>query len=242
MTTFAEFLNEQRADMETVVQATRYWVAEKSDDATIDDQRKILDDAMPPKEFGRVTDLLSDKPDLLEAACLLVLSRAWEQPGEAQRIAAAIVAAKAKLPVTNKVLLTIAAMYAMYLLATSGGSDIHQTTVRDPDGTYRQEQVISHAPFAPVIEPILHLFDPAQAAPDDASHGPDAAPSDRRAPARPKAAPGQRPASGPTHDGPGHAKAGHKTEPRPKASPSSSTKAAKPPAGKTKHSKKDQCR
>jgi hypothetical protein len=205
MTTFAEFLNEQRADMETVVQATRYWVAEKSDDATIDDQRKVLGDAMPPKEFGRITDLLSDKPDLLEAVCLMVLSRAWEQPGEAQRIAAAIVAAKTKLPVTNKVLLTIAAMYAMYLLATSGGCDIHQTTVRDPDGTYRQEQVISHAPFAPVIEPILHLFDLA-------------------------------------HGGPGHAKAGHETKPRPKASRSSSAKAAKPPAAKAKHSKKDQCR
>jgi len=159
MTSFAELLNARHADTEAVLQLMRLWVGVKSDDTPLDEQWETLIKVLRGQaEMERVRTLLYENPQLLEALCLLVLSRAWEQPGEKALIEEALAGAEGKLPVTDRLMLTVAVMYAMYLLASGGGSDIHQTTVRDSNGMFHQEQVITHAPFAPAIDPLLRMF------------------------------------------------------------------------------------
>src|SRR5271168_3700293 len=113
MTSFAELLNARHADTEAVLQLMRLWVGVKSDDTPLDEQWETLIKVLRGQaEMERVRTLLYENPQLLEALCLLVLSRAWEQPGEKALIEEALAGAEGKLPVTDRLMLTVAVMYA----------------------------------------------------------------------------------------------------------------------------------
>ena len=79
--------------------------------------------------------VLESDPLLEENAALALLSFAWEEPGEVERIKRAIETAKTKLPVIEIAIFAIAGMYGMYPIATGSKKSKSTVTKKKPDGS-----------------------------------------------------------------------------------------------------------
>jgi hypothetical protein len=150
--TLAEFLTSQRADAATLQHAVRYIVGELSDDLRSDAQRDEI--ARATGDVTSVDDALaaleSDSAVLLDAD-LAVLAVLWEDPDQRERVRAAVLGAKAKLPVVETVVITTAAMYGLYLIVTGGKKKRIRKVERKPDGSYKEtEETEFHDPTGPL--------------------------------------------------------------------------------------------
>jgi hypothetical protein len=156
---FEQFLDERGADADTVQQALRTWLTRRASFMTPDEMRAELDAAVgDPKAVQETLARLERDSGALESASRYVLSQAWEEPGEADRIARAVDGAKAKMPIIEVGVLAIIVMYGMYLSQTGGIKSSQTTVERSPDGSQKTvETKVFHEP-AGVLASMLGLF------------------------------------------------------------------------------------
>ena len=155
-----DFLTEQHVDSDGIQQAARLYLAERTDDLTKREMRQQLDQATGD---ARLIDTLMKKLEqdsaAVENGALVLLSWAWEEPGERERVIRAIEQAKAKLPVIEVTLIVIATMYGMYLIATGGKKKVTTWVKRREDGKLEESrETIEYAGFPEVISAMVKLF------------------------------------------------------------------------------------
>lgn len=138
--TFAALLTEKGIDSDALMQAARYYLAERTNDLTAEEmQAAMVETAHDPAAVkARLADLAKDATTL-ETACRALLEWAWNDEGEQARIERALDAAKQKLPVIEVTILSMVALYGAYLMAT-GGQRRRIVRVKLPDGTERESQ------------------------------------------------------------------------------------------------------
>jgi hypothetical protein len=151
-----DLLEERQLRSETVYQAVRYYLAEHLDDPDPDDLLAQLAIVMDDPDHAYTT--LSRDALLLENAALLVLSQAWKDPEERERVRRAIDGATGKLPIIDPHLIAIVCLYGLYLVSRGGRHE--KTTIRRPDDSFEERLVVDYGPLAM----LLRLFDNRRAA------------------------------------------------------------------------------
>ena len=156
---FATILNGKNADADTLQQALRYYVAEKTSDATARQMRLELASALGGDEqLEAALEEFKRAPRSVEEVSLLVLSSAWEDPAQAPIVERSVDAAKEKLPVVEAGLLTLIAMYGMYLLATGGVAEHEKVTVLRDDGTFETKEKVKYFSAVGPLSTVFNLF------------------------------------------------------------------------------------
>jgi hypothetical protein len=131
-----DFLASRNADSDTIVQATKYLLAELTGDKTESEMRAEMESAgIDGPTIDRARDDLKGNPSLIEAVCLLVLSTVWADEAPRDKIRGAVEEAKGKAPVVEIAVIAFISIYAMYLVATGGRTKQTKTVKRLPDGT-----------------------------------------------------------------------------------------------------------
>jgi hypothetical protein len=147
---FDEHLGSLAADAETLVQAARYYLAEVTDDLSPDEMREaVSEDVGDEAAVEEALELLEDDPAALAAAAREILATAWEDPSERPRVIAVLDEARAKLPVIELGILSITAMYGMWLLTTRGVKRVKEKT-RNADGSETEREIDYYAPDGPL--------------------------------------------------------------------------------------------
>lgn len=145
---FHDFAEERQLRTETLYQAARYYLAELLDYPDPDDLmtklRTDVDDA------DDLSVQLSKDPLLLENAALFVLSSAWQDPAERDRVRRAIDGATGMLPVIDPTVIAIMCLYALNLLLRGSGRH-EETVVRNRDNSLTLRKVDEYGPLAVIL-------------------------------------------------------------------------------------------
>ena len=153
-TSFDQFLNEIRADSDTLQHALRMHLSEQSDDLTPEEMLDVMRNAgANEEELNRQLKILEQDPAAVEGVALTYLENAWENEKEKQSVSHTLEAAKEKLPVIEVTVIAVAAMYAMYLLATKGVT--YRKVIKTKD---KYETIEKREPFAPIMNFMDRLF------------------------------------------------------------------------------------
>jgi hypothetical protein len=153
------FLESIDADADTVEQATRYYLAERTDDLPHEEMRaRVLAAATDAQQAEELLQLLAVRSDYLEQGALAVLSAAWEEPGQPELIRNALLDAKAKLPVIETGILGIVVMYGMYLWATRGKKRVQRIVERTEQGRFKETTETEYFSAADPLSAITRLF------------------------------------------------------------------------------------
>jgi hypothetical protein len=154
-----QILDERGADSETVQQAARYYIAERTDDLTQNEMKQqLLEATGDAAAVDRALRQLKQNPLLLENASLFLLSSAWEESEEQERVQRVVDDAKGKMPVIEVGMITIAVMYGMYLIATGGVKKAERTVTRHPDGTLEEHETVEYVGPEGPLSAIVQLL------------------------------------------------------------------------------------
>jgi hypothetical protein len=154
----ADELNARAVDTDGVHQAIRYYLAERLDDLPPEDMLERMYEAADRDRVDAArADLMRDSR-LLESSALVVLSAAWADDTERDRLRAVLTETKGKLPVVEVGIIAIVVMYGMYLLATRGIKKYEKTTTHKPDGTFVEKEKIEYINPAGALGAIVNLF------------------------------------------------------------------------------------
>jgi hypothetical protein len=146
--TLKEFLESNSVASATLRHGTRYYIAERYGDVPPSMMRSnLLSAGASTAAVQAAEKQLEGNPQLLDNACLALLSAAWVEEAERERIVGAIEEAKNKLPVIEVGIMAYVAMYAMYLAVTGGKTKV--TVERKPDGSFK-ESTDYHDPVGPL--------------------------------------------------------------------------------------------
>lgn len=141
-----DLLEERQLRSETIYQAVRYYLAERLHDPDPDDLLAQLATVMDDPDDACAT--LSGDALLLENAALLVLSQAWEDPGERERVCRAIDGATGKLPIIDPDLIAIVCLYGLYQMSRVR---IAETIIREWDNRLEVRRVVEYGPLAALL-------------------------------------------------------------------------------------------
>ena len=133
----------QRIDASPAVlpHAMRYFVAAQSGDLPPARMRdELLAAGVDSDGVDRAVGLLQRDPALMEAAALAVLQAGWEDPARRELAAGALGAAGAKLPVVEVALISIVAVYGLWLTATKGRRSHEHIVRRGRDGSWEESE------------------------------------------------------------------------------------------------------
>jgi hypothetical protein len=146
---FAEFVGAERPDSDTVQQAGRYYLAEKTGYLSPEKmQERLVEVTRDPAKVDSALHQFQRDSAAVENALMAMFSAEWELgPAEQDRIIRSFTAARTKLPVIELGIIAIVAMYGMYLVATGGKKE---ETVVNKDGSYRT--VKYEPPTGPIKE------------------------------------------------------------------------------------------
>jgi hypothetical protein len=149
-----DVLQAKGADSDVLMQAARYYMAERCDDLSNDEMlEEMVAQAGDENKVRSELAKLADDPAHLEAAALAVLHWAWDDPAERPRVERAIDGAKGKLPVIEVAILAMVTLYGMYLFTTGGKKK--ETKKGGVDGSL-QESIIEYYPHP--LESVVNLF------------------------------------------------------------------------------------
>ncbi|UGT55056.1 hypothetical protein [Nocardia asteroides] len=157
---FVAELNTLRIDTDSVLQAMRYYVAERSADVLPEEMIEEIVSASDPGRVENALSLLTRESRLLEQAALEVLAAAWTDPEHRAMASRALHDARGKLPVIEVAIIAITAMYGMYLVKTSGVRKAESTVIRKPDGSYEIREIVEYADPSNALATISQLFTP----------------------------------------------------------------------------------
>jgi len=146
---FAEYVAAEKPDADTVQQAARYYVAEKTDFLSPEKmQERVVEVTGDPAKVQNALIQLQDDPAAVENILMAMFSTEWEiGPVEQERITRSFAAARNKLPVIELGIIAIVTMYGMYLLATGGKKE---ETIVHKDGSYHTTKY--EPPTGPIKE------------------------------------------------------------------------------------------
>ncbi|RKN38966.1 hypothetical protein [Streptomyces hoynatensis] len=154
----ADELNARAVDTDGVHQALRYYLAERLDDLPPEDMLKQMYEAADRDRVDAACAELGRDPRSLENAALVVLSAAWAEESERDRLRAVLTETKGKMPVIEVGIIAIACMFGMYLLATRGIRRHEKTTTHKPDGTFVEREKTEYVNPADALGSIVDLF------------------------------------------------------------------------------------
>jgi hypothetical protein len=154
----ADELNARAVDTDGVHQALRYYLAERLDDLPPEDMLEQMYEAADRDRVDAARAELTCDPRLLESAALVVLSAAWAEESERDRLRAVLAETKGKLPVVEVGIIAIACIFGMYLLATRGIRKYEKTTTHKPDGTFVEREKIEYINPVGALGAIVNLF------------------------------------------------------------------------------------
>src|SRR5262249_22384164 len=118
---------------------------------------KLQATAVSREDLDRLLGQLEHDPNALEQAALVYFEHAWEDDAQKPSIRAAFEHAKGKLPIVEKPIPAMAAMYGIYLIETGGSTKITRT-IKMSHGSYEETEVDEREPFAPVVSAMAWLF------------------------------------------------------------------------------------
>ncbi|MFI7672149.1 hypothetical protein [Actinophytocola sp. NPDC049390] len=154
----ADELNTRAVDTDGVHQAIRYYLAERLEDLPPEEMLEQMHEAAGEDRVEVAHADLTRDPQLLESAALVVLSGAWADESEHDRLRAVLTETKGKLPVIEVGIIAVVVMYGMYLLATGGIKRSEKTTTRKPDGTFSEREKIEYADPSRPLSAIANIF------------------------------------------------------------------------------------
>lgn len=159
---FKDFLAEQRPDRDAIQQATRYYLAQRTEDLAEDEMKeKLVASASNEREAEEVIQRVAADTALAENLCLAFLSSAWDEgPTEVEKIRGAFRDAKAKLPIIVPILIAIVSMYGMWLIQTGGVKKTVKTMRRLPDGTLEETETTEYYSATGPLSVVTKLFSP----------------------------------------------------------------------------------
>lgn len=145
-------------DEDTIHQALRYYLAERLDDPAPSQMRSDLDRLFSGSSTtAGVMTRLEQNPRMLENAALITLSLAWED-GDQNRIRAALDDAKGKMPIIEIGLLSLVAMYGLYLWRTKGIRRSERVISRKPDGSLEVREVTEYTGPNEALSAVVNLL------------------------------------------------------------------------------------
>jgi len=159
--TLKGFLADQRVDAHALEQATRYYLAERSGDLSPRQMKlEVVEAGVDEARLDEALESLEVDPAAIEQGCLAFLEAAWEEPGQEERIRAAVGEAKSKLPVIEIGILAMVAMYGMYLLATGGVQRSEETRKTSADGSSSERKVVEFVGPSGPLSKVVDLLAP----------------------------------------------------------------------------------
>lgn len=168
----ADYLNENKVDTDTIQQAVRYYIAEITDDLSLDKiLEQIIKSTGQKEKVNAILSKIEGNTSAVEEAALSLLSSAWQYPDEAERIRTIIDEAKKKMPVIDSyemAIFTLAAIgivtgglvfsYHEYLQATEGVKTTTIHSIRKPDGTIESVEEKTYEGFSEPLREATNLF------------------------------------------------------------------------------------
>jgi hypothetical protein len=153
------FLTARGVDTETIHQAARYYLAERTEDLPVDDMKEDLANAsQDPAEVEAMLADLERDPNAIEQGALALLSAAWDDPAERERVESAIDHARGKLPVIEVGILAVVVMYGLYLQKTGGLKTTETVVERTADGRFRRTTRSSYFDVGTALGSVVKLF------------------------------------------------------------------------------------
>ena len=157
--TLEEWIRETRSDPDTIQQALRLHLAERTSDMT---PEEMLDEmrtaAADPQQLEEQLQRLERDSSALTQAAMEYFQQTWDEKAPNPSIDSAFTHAKEKLPVIEVTVLAIAAMYAMYLVVTGAVTEEVETQEKKLDGTYKVTKKVKREPFGPIGTAITKIF------------------------------------------------------------------------------------
>lgn len=87
-----------------------------------------------------------------------MLSSAWAEESERDRLRAVLTETKDNLPVVEVAILAIVCMYGMYPTGHWREEEIDETTTRKPDGSFESQETINYADPTGPLNTIVNIF------------------------------------------------------------------------------------
>jgi hypothetical protein len=129
--TFESWLARNQVDGDSLMQAARYYIAERTDDLdTADMLAEMVARTGRRAAVQAELERLTGDTTRMESAAFTVLREAWNDVDERARVERSIDAAKQKLPVVEVTILGMVVLYGMYLHVTGGRKSV---TTRSTD-------------------------------------------------------------------------------------------------------------
>lgn len=143
--TFKEFLVENDAGQDVVLEALKIYIAQVTD---FTPPESLLNRFRGDEDSNEVVDFqlrqLEANPGLLEPTALEVLSWAWEEPDQQQEVRLAFQAAKRKMPVFDASVIQLIAVFGLlymgWLVITKGRKETVKKVKRKSDGSFEEEE------------------------------------------------------------------------------------------------------
>lgn len=146
--TLADFLNSQKADADTIQQAARLYLSEKTGDLSTAEMMTQVETAAGGNEklISAASEELAGNLEAGQDIILEFFADEWEDADARERIQRAFAAAHEKLPLIEIVAVTAVTLYAMYLTARLADPDIgkkkeRRRIKRNADGSYESDKV-----------------------------------------------------------------------------------------------------
>lgn len=157
---FKDFLTELAVDSDTIHQAARFYLAEVTEDMDEEEMKqKLVDETGNADAVEAALRLLERDSTALENADLTLLSAAWEDPQEREKVKGAIEDAKKQLPIIEIGILAIVAMYGMYLVTTGGKQKVTRVTKRNPnDGSLEEIEMTEYSKPSEPLSAVVNLI------------------------------------------------------------------------------------
>jgi hypothetical protein len=127
---------------------------------------ELLDAGDDVTKVQQTLAALERDPQAIEEGALAVLSAAWDEPAETERVKSAIEHARGKLPVIELGLLAIVIMYGLYLQKTGSLKETETVVERTPDGGFRTTTRSNYFGVGKALGSVVSLFKPGER-PDD---------------------------------------------------------------------------
>lgn len=162
--TLADALTERDLRPDDVIRAARFYLAERLHDPATGDLRGHLAERVP--DGTELTEVVAQSPRLLLEAALGVLSAAWEQPGERERILRALDEHSGKLPAADQLPVAITLVYGLFLLARTGHVTEESTTL-NRDGSYEHRKIELRGALAILLAALTKEKAPASSLPGE---------------------------------------------------------------------------
>lgn len=158
-----EYIERHRFDADTIQQATRYYLAEITDDRLPEELvAEIGKRTGEPHAVAAALKFLESDWRAIEACCMAFLTQAWQDAKERDRIKSAMTEAKNALPVPEVSIIAAVAVYALWLHYNKPPPPAEKREKYEsrPDGTERRETFTKYQPPPGPLAHLAKLFTP----------------------------------------------------------------------------------